>query len=125
MSSTCARCSPTGPDLPPPCSRCIAEPGRRRAYHRPMRAIVFERAGGPEVLELKDVPDPEPADRQVLVNVEAVGINYRDVYEREGRGYGATPPAVIGVEGAGHIADTGEPVAWVGVPGSYAERVAA
>src|SRR5205085_4957192 len=45
--------------------------------------------------------------------------------EREGRGYGASPPAIIGVEGAGTIAQTGERVAWVAVPGSYAERLAA
>ena len=44
---------------------------------------------------------------EVLVDVEAVGVNYRDVYEREGHGYGSEPPAVIGVEGAGRIADIG------------------
>jgi NADPH:quinone reductase len=60
-----------------------------------------------------------------VVDVEAVGVNFRDVYEREGHGYGAEPPAVIGVEGAGVVAGTGERVAWVNVPGSYAERVAA
>ncbi len=90
-----------------------------------MRAVVFERNGGPDVLELKDVPDPEPGDDEVLVDVDAVGINYRDVYEREGRGYGSKPPAIGGVEGSGKIADGGERVAWVAVPGSYAERVAA
>ena len=77
-----------------------------------MRAIVFERNGGPEVLELKEVPEPNTGDGEVLVDVEAIGINYRDVYEREGGGYGSTPPAIIGVEGAGTIADTGERVAW-------------
>jgi NADPH2:quinone reductase len=86
-----------------------------------MRAIVFEQNGGPEVLECKDVPAPEG---EVLVDVEAIGINYRDVYERKGGGYGSAPPAIIGVEGAGKIRDTGERVAWVGVPGSYAEQVA-
>ena len=90
-----------------------------------MRAVVFERNGGPEVLVAKEVKDPTPGDGEVIVDVDAVGINYRDVYEREGRGYGATPPAIIGVEGAGTIADTGERVAWSAVPGSYAERVAA
>jgi NADPH2:quinone reductase len=89
-----------------------------------MHAVWFEQNGGPEVLEYKEVPDPTPGDDQALVEVEAVGVNYRDVYEREG-GYGSPPPAVLGVEGAGRIADTGERVAWVGVPGSYAERVAA
>ena len=77
------------------------------------------------MLELQQVPDPTPGDGQVLVNVEAAGVNFRDVYEREGRGYGSTPPAIIGVEGAGTVADTGERVAWIAVAGSYAERVAA
>lgn len=90
-----------------------------------MRAVVFERNGGPDVLELEDVEEPKPADGEVTVNVEAVGINYRDVYERNGGGYGSEPPAIIGVEGAGTIADTGERVAWSAVPGSYAQRVAA
>jgi NADPH2:quinone reductase len=90
-----------------------------------MRAIVFERNGGPEVLEAKDVPEPTPTEDEVLVDVAAVGVNYRDVYERNGVGYGSKPPAVIGVEGAGTVAETGERVAWVDVPASYAERVAA
>jgi NADPH2:quinone reductase len=90
-----------------------------------MRAVVFERHGGPEVLELKEVPDPSPGDGEVLVDVEAAGVNFRDVYEREGRGYGSTPPAVIGVEGAGRVAASGDRVAWSAVDGSYAERVAA
>jgi NADPH2:quinone reductase len=90
-----------------------------------MHAVVFEKNGGPEVLEYKEAPDPTPGDGQVLVDVEAVGINYRDVYERVGGGYGSEPPAIIGVEGAGKIHDTGERVGWVGVPGSYAEQVAA
>lgn len=90
-----------------------------------MRAIEYSRHGGPEVLEVRDVPDPEPGDGEVLVDVEAIGVNYRDVYEREGRGYAVTPPAIIGVEGAGTIAVSGERVAWTGVQGSYAERIAA
>jgi NADPH2:quinone reductase len=89
-----------------------------------VRAIVFDRNGGPEVLEPRDVPEPEPAAGEVLVGVEAVGVNYRDVYERNGP-YGSPPPAIIGVEGAGSVIGTGERVAWANVPGSYAERVAA
>jgi NADPH2:quinone reductase len=89
-----------------------------------MRAIHFERNGGPEVLEYKDVPPPRPGHDEVLVNVEAVGVNYRDVYERNGGGYGSEPPAILGVEGAGTIAGTGERVAWIAVPGSYAQQVA-
>jgi NADPH2:quinone reductase len=90
-----------------------------------VKAVVYERHGGPDVLEFKEVPDPSPGDGQVLVDVEAVGVNYRDVYEREGRSYATEPPAVIGVEGAGTVADSGERVAWIGAQGSYAERVAA
>jgi NADPH2:quinone reductase len=90
-----------------------------------MRAIVFERNGGPEVLELRDVPPPTPDEGEVLVDVEAIGVNYRDVYEREGPTYGSRPPAIIGAEGTGRIRDTGEQVAWVAIPGSYAEQVSA
>ena len=90
-----------------------------------MRAIYFERNGGPEVLELTERPAPTPGDGEVLIDVEAIGINYRDVYERNGVGYGSAPPAIIGVEGAGKIADTGERVAWAHVDGSYAEQIAA
>ncbi len=90
-----------------------------------MRAVVFERNGGPDVLTSTEVPDPEPGPGEVLVDVEAVGTNYMDVYEREGRGYGSPPPAVPGAEGAGPVVGSGERVAWMDVPGSYAERVRA
>lgn len=90
-----------------------------------MLATVFEDNGGPEVLEARQVPDPTPGNGEVLVEVQAAGVNFRDVYERQGVGYGSAPPAIIGVEGAGTIAPTGERVAWVNVPGSYAQRVAA
>jgi NADPH:quinone reductase len=91
-----------------------------------MRAVVFERNGGPEVLEVRDVPDPQPGDEQAVVHVAAAGVNYMDVYERVGgAGYGTPPPATPGAEGSGTVADTGERVAWVSVPGSYAERLCA
>src|SRR5207249_9433473 len=90
-----------------------------------MHAVVFESNGGPEVLDHKEVPDPAPRDGQVLVDVEAVGINFRDVYEREGLDYGQKPPAILGVEGAGTVVGTGQRVAWMNVAHSYAERVAA
>ena len=56
-----------------------------------MKAVVFERNGGPEVLDFKDAPDPVAVDGKVLVDVEAAGVNFRDVYEREGGGYGSPP----------------------------------
>jgi NADPH2:quinone reductase len=88
-----------------------------------MRAVVVTRHGGSEVLVAQDVPEPQPGDDELLVDVEAIGVNYRDIYEREGA-YGGDPPYVAGVEGAGTVAGTGERVAWKSAPGSYAERVA-
>ena len=91
-----------------------------------MHAIVIERHGGADAVEYREMPDPVPAGDQALVDVEFAGINFRDVYEREGRGaYGGAVPRILGVEGAGTVAETGERVAWISVPGSYAERVAA
>jgi NADPH:quinone reductase len=92
-----------------------------------MRAIVIEEKGGPDVLQLRDEPEPTPGDGELLVQVEAIGVNYRDVYEREGRGaaYGrARVPLIVGAEGAGTVVETGERVGWVAAPASYAERVA-
>jgi hypothetical protein len=66
-----------------------------------MRAVVYERHGGPEELEHKEVPDPTPGEDEVLVEVEAVGVNYRDVYEREGRSYALEPPAESGIGSRG------------------------
>jgi len=88
-----------------------------------VRAIWFERLGGPEVLEVRDVPEPVPGEDDVLVDVEAVGVNFRDVYERERQGYGSDPPAVLGAEAGGRSSD-GERLVWSAVPGSYAEKVA-
>jgi NADPH:quinone reductase len=89
-----------------------------------MRAVLIRSHGGPEVLEVVDLPppEPEPASGQLLVDVTAVGVNFRDVYEREGA-YGGELPAVIGAEGAGTVVGTGERVAWVSAPASYAEQV--
>jgi NADPH2:quinone reductase len=87
-----------------------------------MHAVRINEHGGPEVLEVVDVPAPEPRPGRLLVDVAAVGVNYRDVYEREGS-YGGDLPAIIGVEGAGSVAGTGDRVAWVSAPGSYAEQV--
>jgi NADPH2:quinone reductase len=84
-----------------------------------VRAIVVTRFGGPEVLELQDAPEPAG---ELLVEVRYAGVNYRDIYEREGR-YGGEAPLVAGVEGAGRVVGTGERVAWNNANGSYADRV--
>ena len=98
-----------------------------------MRAVVITRSGGPEVLDLQDVPEPVPGAGELLVKVEAVGVNYRDVYERVGGGaYDAAPGTIAGVEGAGTVVSlgdgveefgVGDRVAWFSAQGSYAEFV--
>ena len=76
-----------------------------------MRAVVITRSGGPEVLELQDVPEPVPGPGELLVKVEATGVNYRDVYERVGGGaYDAAPGTIAGVEGAGTVVSLGDGV---------------
>ena len=99
-----------------------------------VRAVVIEQLGGPEVLKVVERPAPEPQPGQVLVQVAAAGVNFMDIYQREGVG-GYRPqqfPAPTGGEGAGTViavADdvtelsAGDRVAWAGVPGSYAEQV--
>src|SRR5437588_168781 len=97
-----------------------------------MKAIQVQRTGGPEVLQLADVPAPQPQPNEVLLKVAAAGVNFIDVYHREGR-YPAKLPFVIGQEGAGTVAGVGsevrdfrpgERVAWTGIVGSYAEYAA-
>ena len=98
-----------------------------------MRAIVVTEHGGPEVLDLQDRPDPSPGPGELLVAVEAIGVNFRDVYEREGKGtHVSETPHPAGVEGAGTVSAVGEGVThfgvgdrvvWSNAPGSYAERV--
>src|SRR5262245_12643475 len=93
-----------------------------------MKAIYVTEAGGPEVLNYVDQPDPTPGPGQVLIKVEAAGINFADVYARRGRG---TFPSIAGQEGAGVVealgpdvttVKVGDRVAYNGAPGSYAEK---
>jgi NADPH:quinone reductase len=98
-----------------------------------MRAIQITRTGGPEVLELKELPVPKPDTGQALVRIEASGVNFIDVYFREGR-YPSALPFIPGQEAAGIVEAVGpqEPgqssrlkvgdrVAWCGTLGTYAE----
>ena len=98
-----------------------------------MRAIQIRVTGGPEVLELVDVPTPRPGAGQVLVKIEASGVNFIDTYFREGR-YPAELPFIPGQEAAGTVLEVGEGVsgfavgervAWNGVRGTYAEYACA
>ncbi|MCA0305855.1 MAG: quinone oxidoreductase [Actinobacteria bacterium] len=96
-----------------------------------MRAIQAQRAGGPDVLELVDLPDPTPGPGEVLVKAAAAGINFIDTYRRGGV-YPMPFPHTPGDEGAGVVVAIGDDVtdlaegdrvAWADSPGSYAELV--
>jgi NADPH2:quinone reductase len=100
-----------------------------------MRAVIGSQHGGPEVLQIGEVAPPEPGPGHLLVDVAAAGVNYMDIYQREGRPpyASAALPYVPGAEGAGTVAAVGpgvsdfavgDGVAWTQVPGSYAEQVA-
>jgi len=94
-----------------------------------MRAIEIQKTGGPEVLEIRELPTPKPGLGQALVRIESIGVNFIDTYLREGR-YPSQLPFVPGQEAAGVVeavgpdvssVKPGERVAWAGVPGAYAE----
>lgn len=98
-----------------------------------MRAIVVTEHGGPEVLNLADVEDPQPGPGEVVIELAAAGVNFRDTYEREGI-YPKKLPSVLGAEGAGRVTAVGEGVTDVQVGdivasaelrGAYAERAVA
>jgi NADPH2:quinone reductase len=97
-----------------------------------MKAIQIQRTGGPEVMELAEVPVPQPKSNEVVVKIKAAGVNFIDVYNREGR-YKAPLPLTLGQEAAGVVVavgpegsggngfKVGDPVAYASVLGSYAE----
>lgn len=95
-----------------------------------MRAIQVLEHGGPEVLELEELPDPVAGDRQIVVRTEAIGVNFIDTYFRSGA-YPRPVPYVPGSEGVGIVVDAGphtpfsagDRVAWALADGSYAEKV--
>ena len=97
-----------------------------------MKAIQISRTGGPEVLDLVDLPIPEPKSNEAVVKIAASGVNFIDVYFREGR-YKAVVPFVPGQEAAGEVVSVGadvknvkvgDKVAYCSVMGSYAEYAA-
>lgn len=97
-----------------------------------MKAIQVAQVGGPEALTLVDAPVPDPKPNEALVQIEAAGVNFIDVYFREGR-YPAPLPFINGQEGAGLVVAVGsdvttlklgDRVAYTGALGSYAEYVA-
>jgi NADPH2:quinone reductase len=97
-----------------------------------MEAIQVKQVGGPEAMELVELPVPQPKANEAVVKLAASGVNFIDVYFREGR-YKSPLPFVPGQEGAGVVtevgADTtsvkvGDRVAWTGLLGAYAEYAA-
>jgi NADPH2:quinone reductase len=94
-----------------------------------MKAIQISETGGPEVLKLAELPIPQPGPGQVLIRVEATGVNFIEIYFRKGT-YKAALPLVPGSEAAGTVEElgpgvtgfaAGDAVASVSVLGSYAE----
>jgi len=97
-----------------------------------MKAVRFHQTGGPEVLVYEEVPDPTPKDGEVLLRIEAVGLNFADVLRRRGDDYPdpSPPPFTLGVEVAGTIAalgkgatslEIGSPVLAIPGAGGYAQ----
>jgi NADPH2:quinone reductase len=106
-------------------------PARCRIQSR-MKAIQVKQVGGPEVMELIDLPVPEPKANEAVVKLAAIGVNFIDVYHREGR-YKALLPFIPGQEGAGVVVavgtdvqslKNGDRVAWTATLGCYAEYAA-
>lgn len=97
-----------------------------------MKAIQIKHTGGSEVLDYVDLPVPEPKPNEAVIKIAAAGVNFIDVYQREGR-YKLPLPFIAGQEGAGVVtavgADvksvkSGDRVAFCSVQGSYAEHQA-
>jgi NADPH:quinone reductase len=94
-----------------------------------MKAIQVKQVGGPEALELVELPVPQPKPNEAVVKIAASGVNFIDVYFREGR-YKTTLPFIAGQEAAGTVSSVGAEVTFVKVGdrvaytmllGSYAE----
>jgi len=97
-----------------------------------MKAIQVKQVGGPEAMEVVELPAPQPKANEAVVKLAASGVNFIDVYFREGR-YKAPLPFILGQEGAGVVTavgaevksfKVGDRVAWAGQLGSYAEYAA-
>lgn len=94
-----------------------------------MKAIQIQTNGDPDVMQLHDVPIPEPGEGQVRIKVEAIGVNFIDIYKRNGQ-YKVPMPFVVGEECAGMVDavgagvsefKVGDRVASAFTPGAYAE----
>ena len=68
-----------------------------------MKAILITQKGGPEVLELREVSTPIPAEGEVLIRIKAAGLNRSDIYTRQSKAYGGAEPTIPGLEVSGTI----------------------
>src|SRR4051812_20825453 len=99
-----------------------------------MKALIFEKFGGPEVLQYIDIPDPVIKVNEILVRMRAIGLNFADIYRRKGNYHLAgEPPYILGYEGAGIVEgiganvqgiSVGDRIAFADVPYANAELVA-
>ena len=96
-----------------------------------MKAVQSSQYGGPDALEYQEVADLSPGNGQALVQIQAAGVNFTDIYSRAGVNPGPPLPRIIGVEGAGVVSaigagvtavKEGDAVAYCSIPGSYAEQ---
>jgi NADPH2:quinone reductase len=78
-----------------------------------MKAVVADPVGGPENLKLIDIPIPEPGEGEVLVKIEAIGVNYIDTYFRAGFYKAPESPVKLGSEAAGTVAKVGKGSTWL------------
>lgn len=85
---------------------------------RPMKAVRIARTGGPDVMELTDIPTPHPGPGEILVRHQAIGVNFIDTYHRSGL-YPVKLPSGLGMEAAGVVEAVGEGVTRF-VPGDQA-----
>jgi NADPH2:quinone reductase len=89
-----------------------------------MKAIIVTRTGGPEVLQVQDIPGPQPKENQVLVNVKACGVNFADILMTNGTyAAGPKPPFIAGREFAGCVLSSGEDVMGYVQANGFAERI--
>lgn len=97
-----------------------------------MKAIQVKQPGGPEAMQLVDLPVPQPKPNEAVVKIQAIGVNFIDVYNREGR-YKVALPFTLGQEAAGTVSAVGndvrdiavdDRVAYCMILGSYAEYAA-
>jgi NADPH:quinone reductase-like Zn-dependent oxidoreductase len=90
-----------------------------------MKAVVITRYGGPEVLEVREVPDPQPRPGELMVRVEAAGVNFADIMAAKG-GYPGTPPPplIAGREFCGRREDNGQRVMGYTQSQAFAQRIA-